>query len=79
MYQNSFFSCHEYWKRLRKKFLTIGGYNIENRKFHYFKYQIYVEYLDIERILVSNKVFFGERVTKTFLVRNIMKKLSYYV
>ena len=62
-----------------KKFLTIGGYNIENRKLYYFKYQIYAEYLDIEQILVSNKVFFGERVTKTFLVRNIMKKLSYYV
>ena len=62
-----------------KFFLIIGDYNIENRKFHYFKYQFYAKYLDIERILVSNKVFFGKRVTKTFLVRNIMKKLSYYV
>ena len=62
-----------------KTFLIIGDYNILNRKFHYSKYQIYAEYLDIEQILVSNKVFFGERVTKTFLVRNIMKKLSYYV
>ena len=62
-----------------KTFLIIGDYNIENRKFHYSKYQIYAEYLDIERILVSNEVFFDERVTKTFLVRNIMKKLSYYV
>ena len=46
-----------------KEILTFGDIEIEKNKFylHKFYHSIFLEDVDIEKVLVSDKIFFGEK------------------
>ena len=55
-----------------KEILTFG--NIENEKNQFYHYQtpIFLGHVDIEKVLVSNKISFGEKTISTILVTCIL-------
>ena len=59
-----------------KEILTFGDIEIEKNKFYRSKSSILKKYVDIENVLVSNKMFFGE---KNYKYLNIIIKLSHYI
>ena len=62
---------------MNKEIITLG--KIEKHKFHYHKNPVLMDDVDIDKILISNKVFVGTIVLVALLVREMMKKLSHYV
>ena len=44
-----------------KEILTFGNIEIEKNKFHRCKTPIFLKDADIEKVLVSNKISFGEK------------------
>ena len=44
-----------------KEILTFGDIEIENNKFYRNKTPIFLKDADIEKVLVSNKIYFGEK------------------
>ena len=50
-----------------KEILTFGDTEIKNNKFYYHKTPIFLGDVDIEKVLVSNKISFGERNYKYFI------------
>ena len=60
--------------------LTFGDIEIEKDKFYRNQTPIPLKDVDIEKVLISNKISFGERTISTLLVTCIMIiKLSYYM
>ena len=58
---------------MSKETLTFGDIQIENNKFYRYKTPILLGDVDIEKVLVSNKISFGEKKTiSTLLVTCIM-------
>ena len=49
-----------------KVILTFGDIEIEKDKFYYYKTPIFLEDININNILVSNKIFSGEKNNKYF-------------
>ena len=47
--------CKNEWK-----FIDIGGTEIENHKFHQYKSPISIRNIDINKVIVSNTVFFSK-------------------
>ena len=67
-----------------KEILMLGNIEIENTKFNHRKTPIFSEDVDIEKVLVSNNISFGEKNYKYFNKKvkplNIMfPKTSAYV
>ena len=63
-----------------KEILAFGAIEIEKNKFYRHKSPIILKYEGIEKVLVSNKVSFGEKNIDTFLVTCMMiKKSSHYI
>ena len=61
-----------------KEILTFGNTEIEKNKFYCHKTPIFVRDVDIEKVLVSNMIPFGEKTISTLLVICIMvTKLNY--
>ena len=52
---------------------------IEKCKFHYSKYLININNVDIEKLIISNNVSFGRKVLNALLVTKLMKKLNHYL
>ena len=53
---------------------------IEKRKFHFSKYPLDMKNVDIDKIMISNKVSFSKKeVVNTLLVTKIMIQLSHCV
>ena len=50
-----------------KDVLTFGGNEIEKNKFYYHKSPILLKDVDIEKVLVSKKIFSGEESYKYFI------------
>ena len=50
-----------------KEILTFGNIEIEKKCFYCYKIPIYLKYVDIEKVLVSKKISFGERNYKYFI------------
>ena len=50
-----------------KEILTFGDTEIEKNKFYHYKTPILLKDVDIEKVLVSNKISFGERNYKYFI------------
>ena len=50
-----------------KEILTFGNIKIEKNKFYRHKTPIFVGDVDIEKVLVSNKLSFGEKNYKYFI------------
>ena len=47
-----------------KEILTIGDIEIEKNKFYHYKSPVPLRYVDIEQVLVSNNISFGEKKYK---------------
>ena len=61
-----------------KEILTFGNTEIEKKKKNYCHKTIFLRYVDIEIVLVSNMIPFGEKTISTLLVICIMvTKLNY--
>lgn len=50
-----------------KEIITFCSNDIEKRKFHYSKYEININNVDVAKITKSNKVCFGKNVFKYFI------------
>ena len=50
-----------------KEILTFGNIEIEKNKFYRHKTPIFLEDADIEKVLVSKKISFGEKRCKYFI------------
>ena len=55
-----------------KEILTFGNIEIEKNKFIHHQAPIFVRDTNIEKVLVSNKISFGEKTIITLLVTCIM-------
>ena len=51
-----------------KEILTFGDIKIEKHKFYCHGSPIFLKYVDIEKVLVSNKISSGEKTITTLLV-----------
>ena len=51
-----------------KEISTIGNIEIEKNKLYRHKSPIFKKYVDIEKVIVSNKMSFGEKTINTLLV-----------
>ena len=61
-----------------KEILTFGNIEIEKNKFYH--HNIFLKDVDIEKVLVSSKIYFGKKNISTSLVTCIMIiKLSHYI
>ena len=63
---------------LDKKFLKFDGTEIEIYNFHQDKRPILIENIDINKMVVSNKISFGKREFKYFIRYKGAKKLDLY-
>ena len=50
-----------------KEILTFRVIEIENKNFYYNKTSTFLKDVDIEKVLVSNKISFGEKTYKYFI------------
>ena len=59
----------------------FGDIEIEKNKFYYYKSPSFLKDVDIEKVLVSNNIYFdGKKTINTLLVTCIMIiKLNYYI
>ena len=57
--------------KMGKEILTFGNIEIKKNKFYHNK-SIFFKDEDIEKILVSNKISFGEKTIRTLLVTCVM-------
>ena len=56
-----------------KEILTFGDIEIKKKKKYHNKISILLKYVDIEKVIVPNKISFGEKKTKnTLLITCIM-------
>ena len=63
-----------------KEFLTFGNIEFEKKNFYHHKSPIFLKDVDIEKVLVTEKISFGKKTISTSLVTCIMIiKLSYYI
>ena len=63
-----------------KEILTFGDIEVEKNKFYHDKSSIFLKDVDIEKVLVSSKIFSGEETMNTLLVTCvIIVKLSHYI
>ena len=61
---------------MEKTIIKFGDIEIQNQKFHQHKGPILINNIDINKILVSNKVSFGEKGLKYFIGYKDAKKLD---
>ena len=57
---------------LVKELLTFDDTEIDKNKFYHYKSPVPLRDLDIEKVLVSNKISFGEKNINTLLVTSLM-------
>lgn len=46
---------------MNKDIITLGDNESKKRKFHYSNYPVSIKNLDVDNIIISNKVSFGEK------------------
>ena len=61
-----------------EKIIKFGDTEIEKYKFHQHKNPILINNIDINKIVVSNKVSFGKKDFKYFIGYNDAKKIDLY-
>ena len=54
----------------------FGDIEVKKRKFHYSKTRILLENVDLDKILISNKVSFVEKKLNTSLATKMIMKLT---
>ena len=62
--------CH--YLLLVKELLTFDDIEIDKNKFYHYKSPVPLRDLDIEKVLVSNKISFGEKNINTLLVTSLL-------
>ena len=60
---------------MEKTIIKFGDIEIEKQKFHQHKRSISIKNIDINKIVVSNKVYFGEKGFKYFIGYRDAKKM----
>ena len=61
------------------KIIIFGDIEIQKQKFHELKRPISIKNIDINKIVVSNKVSFSKKGFKYFIGYKDAKKLDFYV
>ena len=65
---------------MSKEILTFGDIETETYKFYHNKSPIFLEDVDIKKVVVSNKISLGEKTINTLLVTCIMfMKINHYI
>ena len=63
-----------------KEIITFGDIKVEKHKSYHYQSPIFLEDVDIDNVLVSNKIFLVEKIINTLLVGCMMiMKLSNYI
>ena len=77
------YNCYSYgllqsWivQKVSKEIITLGDTDFEKCKFHYSKYPINLNDVDLDKMIISIQVSFSKKVLNTILVVNLMKNLS---
>ena len=65
--------------KLEKIIIKSGDTEIQKQKFYQHKGPISIKNTDINKIVVSNKVFFGKKDLNISLVIKMIKKLDPYI
>ena len=65
--------------KIEKMFIKFGNIEIEKQKLHKHERPISIKNIDINRILVPNKVSFGKKGFNYFIRYKDAKKLDLYV
>ena len=60
--------------KMKKTIIKFGDIEIQKQKFHQHKRPISIKDVDINKIVVSNKVFFGKKGFKYFIGYKDTKK-----
>ena len=63
---------------MEKTLIKIGDIEIEKQKFYQYKRPISIKNIDINKIVVSNKVYFGKNGFKYFIGYKDAKKYDLY-
>ena len=61
-----------------EKIIKFGDIEIQKRKFHQHKGAISIKNIDINKIVVSNKVSFGKKDLNISLATKMLKKINHY-
>ena len=64
--------------KIEKAIIKFGDIEIEKEKFHHYKRPISIKNIDINTIVVSNKVSFGKKGFRYFIGYKDAKKLDLY-
>ena len=64
---------------MEKTIIKFGDIEIQKQKFHQHKGPISIKNIDINKIVVSNKVSFGKKGFNISLTTKMLKKLDLYV
>ena len=64
---------------MEKTIIKFGDIGIEKQKFQQYKKRISIKNIDINKIVVSNKVCFGRKGFRYFIGYKDAKKLDLYV
>ena len=64
---------------MEKAIIKFGHTKVEKHKFHQCKKLILIENVDFNKIVVSNKVYFGKKGFKYFISYKAAKKIDLYV
>ena len=64
---------------MEKTIIKFGDIEIEKQKFHQNKKPISIKNIDINKIVVSNKISFGKKRFKYFIGYKYTEKIDLYV
>lgn len=59
--------------------IIYGNIETEKSKFHYSKYLVNINNVDIEKLVISKKDLLAKRVLNVLLVTKMIEKLSHFV
>ena len=67
------------YKNKKKTNIKFGDIGIDNLTFHQYRKPISIKNIDINKIVVSNKVYFGNKDFKYFIVLKMLKNYPYFL
>ena len=63
---------------MEKTIINFSGSKMQKQKCHQHKGPISIKNVDIDKVIVPNKVPFGKKGFKVLLVRKMIKRLNYH-
>ena len=64
--------------KMKKTIIKFGGIWNDNLIFHQYRKPIWMKSIDINKIVVSNQVYFGKIAFKYFIGLNVIKNYAYF-